>query len=99
MHAMLADRPQQRLDEPAMAAAADNQQLGSGGRSHQHLRSVPRHDLVADGHVPCGAADLTYSVGDDLPGEFLPVDVRYQNWIALRGGELPCDDRLHHRAR
>ena len=30
VHAMLADRPEQRLNEPAMPAAANNQQVGTG---------------------------------------------------------------------
>src|SRR5204863_5300415 len=85
MDGMLADRSQQRLSESAVPAAADNQEVSAGGRIQQHPGSVPLGHLVPDLQRLLAGGDLGDGTGDDLSGEFLPVDVRYRDRVAGNG--------------
>ena len=53
MHAVLADRAQQRLGEPAVSAAAHHQEIGIVGGVEQYLRGIALDDAGAH---PKGAA-------------------------------------------
>ena len=85
MHAVLADRPEQRLGEPAVPAAAHHQQLGPGRCIQQHLRGVPLHHRVPDLHIPRRAGRRPDGISDDLLRELLPVHVHHRHRIAALG--------------
>jgi hypothetical protein len=48
VHAELADGPEQRLGQAAVAPAAHHEQVGAFGPVHQHRRSPAFHHVRAD---------------------------------------------------
>ena len=95
MHAVLADRAEQRFGEPAVPAAAQHEQVGAVGGIEQHLGGIALDDVAAYPDVAArvdGAADR---VGESLLGDLLEV-------VILAGAhrdisEAACRDRIMPR--
>jgi hypothetical protein len=100
MHAMLADRAEQGLDEPAMSAAADYQQVSSCRHIQQYPGRVALHHLRDYRDRLCRAGHFGDGVGENLGGVLLEIEAgRRGYWIPVGGRELPCDDRFQRPRR
>ena len=74
LHTVLAHRAEQYPGEPAVPAAADDQQVSALGRAYQHVRGVPLDHRGGDRDIGRDAADLGERLGQDLARVTLHVD-------------------------
>ena len=97
MHAVLADRAEQRLGEPAVPPAAHHQQLRPFGGIHKYMRGLSLHHARADLDIGIDHARLGDRLGEDHPGVVLVIRHVGRREQPGAGRDLPRRHRLHHR--
>ncbi|MDN3243153.1 hypothetical protein QWI33_25750 [Glycomyces tritici] len=75
MDAVLADRPEQRAGEPAVAAVADHEQIRALCPAEQDAGRIAKHDQTVDRHPGISGCGVLDGVGQRSPcfsGDVLP---------------------------
>src|SRR6516165_3048888 len=98
MHAVLADRTEQRLGQAAVTARAHDEQVGSVGRVYQHLPGSAFYHAGADLDLGVDGAHSGHRLGEDGEGVLLVVGHVGRRYPAGTRGDVPGGHRLHYRS-